>query len=280
MRSVRAWAAAAVLAVLPPTAGLGNDLPACGGEDVCTIEAGSYHVRAPDGWDGEAPLGVFLFFHGFRSSGLSAVRSGSLQEVFGGAGYLIVAPNGDEWQEGARAWPARDAPGRPWRDDVAFTRAVLADVAQRFPVDDARVVIAGFSAGGSMAWRVACRQADGLAAVISIAGALRRPVPEACGGGPVPALQIHGYSDRTVPLEGRRIRDWHQGDVFETLDLIRRANGCESLPAAVETEGRYWCRDWTGCGSGAPVGFCLHPGGHGLPADWTTLARDWLASLG
>jgi polyhydroxybutyrate depolymerase len=248
---------------------------ACDGEAPCEIDGGSYHLALPEGWDGESALPAVVFFHGHRSSGLSVMR-GAVREVFGGAGYAVIAPNG-QIRPGAdyRYWPARPMVDAA-RDDVAFTEAVVLDVARRIPLDRGRILISGFSAGGSMAWMVACYRGDLFAGYVSVAGALRRPVPAGdCPGGPARMLHIHGYADSQVPLEGRAIGDWHQGDVFASLARMRATNGCRSNPEAIEVEDPFWCRVWAGCSSAADVRFCLHDGGHGLPGGWAELARDW-----
>lgn len=246
----------------------------CGPDSPCEIPGGTYHLLPPEGWDGTSPLPVLLWFHGHRSSGASVFRAGSIRSEFAARGWLVVAPDGAV-RPGSdiRAWPAR--PGAGPRDDVAFALAVLDDVAARLPVDPGRVHVAGFSAGGSMAWMMACHAGERFAGVASVAGALRRPAPDdLCPSGPVPLLQIHGFSDTQVPLEGRGIGDWHQGDVWQSLDLIRRTNGCRSNPDGIVLGEDAWCRDWTSCDA-APVRMCLHPGGHGLPKGWAALVRAW-----
>ncbi|MEO0915148.1 MAG: PHB depolymerase family esterase, partial [Pseudomonadota bacterium] len=262
---------AAALTALFLTAGLAQagETP-CGPEGACEIEGGSYHLLTPPDWDGESPLPALVFFHGHNSSGASIFRSAGLKTTFSEDGYLIIAPNGALRPDGrTRAWPAR--PGGGTRDDVAFTLAVLEDVEGRLPVDGRRVFASGFSAGGSMAWMMACYAGEHFAGFASVAGALRRPNPEACPGGPVRLIQIHGFADTQVPLEGRGIRDWHQGDVFESLGLARQANQCRSNPDRIAVDTPFRCREWTSCGSGA-LKLCLHDGGHGLPRGWTDLA--------
>ncbi|MEM8789864.1 MAG: alpha/beta fold hydrolase [Pseudomonadota bacterium] len=253
------------------------DVP-CGAEAACTLPGGSYHLMGPADWDGVTPLPAMIFYHGFRSSGLSALRSAGLRADFADQGYLVIAPNGARMRGSeARAWPARDEVD-PVRDDVAFSLAVLDDVAARLPIDAARVYVSGFSAGGSMAWRMACLAGDRFAGAASVAGALRRPpeIPDTCPTGPIRLIQIHGFADAQVPFEGRAIRDWHQGDLFAGLALVRRTNGCRSNPDSIVVEDPFWCRTWAdSCDSGA-IALCLHPGGHGLPRGWTARARAFL----
>ena len=62
----------------------------------------------------------------------------------------------------------------PWRDEGAFARAVLDDLAQRYAVDRKRVLMTGFSRGGSMVWDIACHDPAGFAAFAPAAGAFWR----------------------------------------------------------------------------------------------------------
>ncbi len=248
---------------------------ACDSEKPCEIDKGSYYLALPDDWDGKAALPAIVFFHGHRSSGKS-VMNGSVRSTFGEAGYAVIAPNGP-MRPGAdyRYWPGRPMNGES-RDDIAFTEAVIDDVASRIPLDRDRILVSGFSAGGSMAWMIACYNGDMFAGYVPVAGALRRPAPDTeCPGGPARMLHIHGFADAQVPLEGRAIRDWHQGDVFASLDLLRNTNGCESKPSAIEIGSPFWCRDWNTCSSSADIRFCLHEGGHGIPKGWADIAKDW-----
>lgn len=246
----------------------------CGPETPCEIETGSYHLRLPDTWDGVSPLPALVFFHGHNATGGMSFRNGGLKTDLLDAGYLLIAPNGEPIAgRKTRRWPGRVGGAR---DDVAFTLDVLADAKTRLPIDPERIFTAGFSAGGSMVWLLACRAADQFKAFVSVSGALRQPNPtENCPNAPVRFLHIHGFSDSQVPLEGREIRDWHQGDVFESLGLARQSNACRTNPDQIQIEDRFRCRLWAeSCETGA-IRLCLHDGGHGLPKGWTAMARNW-----
>lgn len=249
----------------------------CNADAPCAVPGGSYHMMLPDGWDGTSALPVLVFFHGHNASGRMVFRSGGLKESFLNHGYLVIAPNGEgRGSNGQLGWAARvDSGGR---DNVTFTRAVLDDVAARYPVDRARIYAAGFSSGGSMAWMVACYDGANYAGIVSISGALRRPVPAngVCPGGPVRLLQFHGFTDKTVPLEGRGLGNWHQGDLFESFGILRRTNGCRTNPDSVTLGDPYRCRVWADSCSAADLKMCLHDGGHGLPPGWAEEARTWL----
>jgi polyhydroxybutyrate depolymerase len=165
---------------------------------------------------------------------------------------------------------------------------VLQHAAVHFELDLSQTVISGFSSGGSMAWYFSCYSKSPLAGILAVAGGLRRPLPtvqgvakdgpsvRACPAGPRKIIHIHGYTDRQVPLEGRDIRHWHQGSVFESLSLQRMTNQCASRPDKVSAGEAYWCREWNRCSSGKPIRLCLHAGGHGMPKNWLAEGLDWL----
>ena len=241
----------------------------CGPDAPCEIDGGSYHLRLPDG---QGPHPVLIWYHGHRGNGASIHRGGGLAQDFLANGYALLAPNGYQaTPESPRSYPARD--GAP-RDDVAFTFDALASANTRGNLDLERVFAGGFSAGGSMAWLLACEAGDRLSGMVSVAGALRRPNTTDCAGlAGLPIMHVHGFGDGQVPFEGRAIRDWHQGSLWEALERARSANGCRSNPDAIEITDDFRTREWAASCSGAPVRLDIHDGGHGLPQGWTARAK-------
>ena len=259
-------------------------------------DGGSYRMVWPKGGTAKPAGGwkPFIFYHGFNGSGDGIARNRNLARTLHKGGYVLVAPNGPTivWRgKERRGWGGYRGADRRWgMDTLRFMERVMADIEARTGMKAAQAVHSGFSSGGSMAWYVGCYGRPRARAVVPIAGGLRRPYPEetaqgparvgtTCPGGPVPVMHIHGFGDNQVPLEGRAIANWHQGDVHEGLDILRRTNGCVSRPNAIEVKGRLWCRDWTGCASGQPVRSCLHSGGHSTPRGWPKEALDWVKSL-
>ena len=251
---------------------------ACGdAETPCRIEGGHYHAEAPDG-DGPHPAVMFL--HGWGGRGDGVLRNRGLVTALAGRGYAVIAPQGMPRRAGDRggAWNSRAQPAR--RDDVAFLASVAADAARRFGLDRSRILLAGFSGGGMMTWRVACDAPGTFAAYAPIAGLLWRPLPEGCAG-PVRLHHTHGWKDAVVPLEGRTVGGGlTQGDLFAGLSLLRDANGCaKDAPDAFDADGPYLIRRWIACADGSALEVALHPGGHVIPKGWSALVLDWLEGL-
>lgn len=253
---------------------------ACGGpEAACETEMGTYHVALPKG-DGPHP--VVVFFHGGGGWGtrIFSIRK-AMTAAFTERGYVVVAPNGKK-RPGSRFGPGWSfiPQFEPLRDEAAFTRQILDDARQRFRADPGRVLLTGYSIGGSLVSYLACSQPDIAAAYAPVAGGFWRPHPADCTG-PVRLLHTHGWRDKTVPLEGRPVSvpGVEQGDIFQTLWRWRVENGCAKYRADQFTTGEgFWRRTWTHCKAGA-LGFIMHPGGHEVPSGWPTWAMDWFEAL-
>lgn len=256
----------------------------CQGETACAVPLGTYHVVLPE--NGKTPPPVAIYFHGYSGSGLGVIRNEGLIEQFTRRGYAVLAPNGLD-PDGATGKDAKTnwtVPGGrdTGRDDLAFTLQFVEDAVTRFGLDRERVLITGFSKGGSFVWHIACTQGDRFRAYAPVAGAFWEPLPKVCGAGPVDMMHIHGFTDQTVPIEGRRVGGgaFTQGDTFASLDILRRANRCESdRPNAFAMGDVLDCRIWNECAPGREIRFCLHDGGHGLPKGWVPAVLDWFEGL-
>lgn len=249
----------------------------CGGTTLCTVPLGQYAIALPAGAKGPVP--VLLHLHGMGGKADAVIANDMTRDALA-RGYAMIAPQGD--QPGTRHpqnWSVSDRSTYP-RDDTAFVRQVLDDAAARFPIDRARVLMSGFSRGGSMVWDIACKAPGMARAYAPVAGAFWDPLPSACAG-PVDMLHTHGWTDRVVPLEGRSFRDGSivQGDVFAALFILRATDGCaKRQPETAPIEGNLWIRRWSDCEKGS-ITLVLHPEGHGVPGFWTARALDWFESL-
>ncbi len=271
MRRATTLAAAALLMSTQAHAGCadGTDTP-------CTTSLGEYHIMLPDGVT--APP-VLLFLHGAGGNGKQAMRMSTALS----RGYAVIGPNGLQ-RPNSRFGPGWSFhPARPkQRDEIAFMREILDDAARNHGIDRDRVLLAGFSIGGSMVSYMACDAPDLATAYAPVAGSFWRPHPEidACKG-PVRLLHTHGWKDKTVPLEGRplSVADIEQGDVFYAMQVWRETNGCRGRRAdSFDTSGDFWHRKWESCETGA-LEFILHPGAHGIPKGWSETALDWFEGL-
>lgn len=272
--SLRWWLGALVAGLIAPGGAF-----ACGGEVACTVAGGAYAIRLPD-TPRARPVPVLVHLHGMGGTGAEVVASPMADRALA-RGYAVLAPQGDQpGSRHPRNWSVSDNRPHP-RDDHAFVALVIDDAVARFGLDRARVVLSGFSRGGSMVWDIACRTPGLARAYASVAGAFWDPLPAACAG-PVDLHHTHGWTDRVVPLEGRSFGNATivQGDVFAGLFVLRAANGCAARqPETAPVAGDLWQRLWSDCAAGS-LGLTLHPGGHSVPEFWIDRTLDWVEGLG
>jgi len=255
--------------------------------DACRIENGSYHIVMPSAptTDGDA-IPALMFLHGWGSSGQGTLNMRGMVEAALARGYAVIAPDGTP-REGrnGRSWgfmPDRPGP----RDEIAFLRAVRDDAVARHGIDGGRMLLGGFSIGGSMVSYLACADPSSFAAYGPVAGAFWHPLPADCAG-PVDLFHTHGWTDGVVPLEGRILGGadslddegvFAQADVWRAMAIWRAANGCRSNASRYSETGIFWRRGWD-CDSGRQLDFALFNGGHAVPEGWTAMALDWFEAL-
>jgi polyhydroxybutyrate depolymerase len=116
-------------------------------------------------------------------------------------------------------------------DDVAYMRALLADVGRRIAVDPKRVFATGFSNGAALAHRLACEAADLFAAVAPVSGENQAALASCTPARPVALLVIHGTLDRCWPYaggDGGCLATGRYVSVAETLAGWAARNGCHA----------------------------------------------------
>lgn len=238
---------------------------ACEGEVACTLGDRSYHVRGPDGWDGETPMPVLLHFHGWGRQGDLIVKHTRIATHTRSRGVLLLAPNGlgrtwDFWRAGSA--------------DVDFAAAVIEDAAKRYPIDRSRIYISGYSFGSAMAWRYVCDNGTDVAALLAISGSL--PQATDCAAMPREVRHVHGLDDTVMdfPMGAG-------GDETYPVALWRGAFDCGSSTA----QGSYKIRpflafqrtQWSDCADDHTVTLDVHTGGHFIPHGWIGWQLDELA---
>ncbi len=230
----------------------------CTGQTVCPVGTRGYHALPPDDWDGTSKLPVLLHFHGWKRQGTLIVRHGRIAGATRKTGVLLLAPNGL-----GRSWDFWTSE----TDDVQFALDVLADAARRWPIDESRIFVSGYSWGSSMAWRFTCHQGDRVAALLAIGGTLNDQ-REACGTGPVNVRHVHGLADTVLDFPFGP-----DGEETYPVMLWRQKNDCLDEPSRIDdwaVPGKYDFKRyvWESCGSQKSVILDVHKRGHFIPIGW------------
>jgi polyhydroxybutyrate depolymerase len=149
---------------------------------------------------------------------------------------LLVRPQGAN-----RVWDVIPGGIADWRrlsgsdgvpvDDIAFLRAVIAEVASKDAGDPKRAVLYGISVGGYMTGRLVCEMSDTFRAIGNLIATVRRDQLEACPEGkPIPYLLLMSKTDPINPFTGSK-RDGGNDLIpaEETVAHFARRNGCQTF---------------------------------------------------
>jgi len=234
-----------------------NASVACGPDTDCKIDNRHYRIRMPAGHDGKTPIGAIVFAHGYTGTARQVMRSKGFAAMDRKMNVALIAT-----KSAGKGWTL---PGSPVHgkvkgaDELAYYDRVLDDVARRFPIDRKRMLATGFSAGGMMVWSLACHRSQLFAGFAPIAGTFWAPIPNTCKTPVTSIIHLHGDSDKTVPLLGRRIGSSKQGAVQQALGMY--AGYGAFGPTTIENQPGLKCSKRHNAG-GHILTFCLYKGGH------------------
>lgn len=146
-----------------------------------------------------------------------------------------------------------------WSDaDDAYFAALFDDVARRRAIDPARIYVIGWSGGGFMVHRIACRFADVVAAVAVLQAPLRG---DCTPSAPVSVLQVVGDADPIIPAGGGALPDGTRAPRLSTaMARWREIAGCGRPKTSTAGSARRQVAD---CDGGASVALLtVRGGGH------------------
>ncbi|NNE05295.1 MAG: hypothetical protein HKN15_06190 [Xanthomonadales bacterium] len=153
-----------------------------------------YDLYIPDGFAGQ-DLPLVIDMHGLGLSSASQRFDSGFRELADIEGLVVAWPQGinSEWNinHGQNS------------KDVAFMRALVAELVITRPVDPSRVYANGFSLGGALAYLLACEAAEIFAAIGAMASSVQTGVQQLCAPAkPVPVFSVRATNDNIVPYNG------------------------------------------------------------------------------
>ena len=222
----------------------------------------SYVLHVPPKYDGTKPAPLVVDFHGLSGSGMAERRSSPYVAQTDPEGVVMAFPTGLSGPSGA-AWDVGPCCVADV-DDIAFAKALVADVMTTACIDAKRVYAVGYSMGGGMSHYIACHAADVFAAVAPAAfDLLEENVDDCVPTRPITVVSFRGTSDPIVAyagglssvVAGMSITFLGAKGTFERWAKINQCNGAPSAPDA------NGCESYSSCMGGTEVMLCTKQGG-------------------
>lgn len=250
-----------------------------------------YDLELPDSYRCGQPIAVLIAYHGgggnkenmrkIACPGGDFASPQCLDRVALAAGMAVVFPNGTNARgtrllnrDGLRTWNAGGGQGdyicvsggacTSGVDDIAYTRAMLAQLGRQIDVDARRVFATGFSNGAAMTQRLACESAETFAAIAPVSGENQFALAGCTPAARVAVLDIHGTLDKCWPYDGGHggcIETGLYVSVADTLAGWAERNGCDATPTSTTLPPRPGIDDGTsvvelsyaGCAAGGEL---------------------------
>jgi phospholipase/carboxylesterase len=166
---------------------------------------------------GDGPFPTILALHGWGASAHDLI---GLAPILHGGEALVLCPQGSLALEiapgmlGYGWFPlSSERPPDPeeFRQSAASVRRFLDAALQRYPVDRRKLVLLGFSQGGSIAYSLALAEPERFAGLVALSSWLPEELAVTAPGARLDGLQaliIHGSEDSLVPVAlGQQSRD-------------------------------------------------------------------------
>ncbi|HEY0755857.1 MAG TPA: PHB depolymerase family esterase [Ktedonobacteraceae bacterium] len=227
----------------------------------------NFILRLPPTY-GQQPLPLVINYHGYDSSAAKFESYTNMSVEADKAGFIVVFPQGaldNNVPQPKPSWNAGIGAGGPTglTDDVQFTRDMLSYLQRNYCVDTHRIYVAGYSIGGSMAYRIACTLSKQIAAFATVEGAFYHIPPNGCQATrPIPLLEIHSLVDRFAPYNGDTAKKLI--GVPDFLNLWFAINQCNAnANQTIFKKADVTAYKWSQCANGTVIEhYKITDGGH------------------
>jgi len=191
-------------------------------------ETRAYRLYIPAAYDGTEPVPLVFNLHGYGSNNVQQEAYGDFRPIADTANFIICHPQGLPDDFGTNHW---NCFGTSSVDDVGFISALIDTIYANYNIYGNQIYSTGMSNGGFMSYKLACRLSGRIAAVASVTGSITPIEYDDCiTNHPMPAMQIHGTEDPTVPYEGSFLFM----PVEDVVDHWVTFNECDTDPVVTE----------------------------------------------
>ena len=226
-----------------------------------------YVIYLPTDFDASENMPVMMWHHGGGGNATEALnfeadfRSLANLERF----IAVYAQAYPDVLEGCTCWGYEEPGGYEngnYDIDLAYTSAVIDDLAKTYNADRTRIYAGGYSMGASYVWDLACVKSDEIAAIAPVAASCYPWTFEACDPAlPTAICHILGTEDFYAPYNG----GWVPSAAAQHAYWVEK-NQAETTPETVSLGGGVTRYTWAAAeGCHAVQHFRRDGGGHDVP---------------
>lgn len=189
----------------------------------------SYRIYVPTIYNGTKAVPLVLNFHGFTSSAAQQDFYTNFKNIADTANFIVVHPQGlpiSALGTTGLGWTNFDPITTP-NKDIQFVIDLLDLLETQYNINTNRVYSTGMSNGGFMSYDLACFLSNRITAIASVTGTMNIQHFIACNPNkPIPVMQIHGTSDKTVDYNGTIVNM----NIDTLVKKFVKHNGCITTP--------------------------------------------------
>lgn len=233
---------------------------------VSSGEKRQYLLYVPASYDPNKPTPLVISIHGYAEWPAHQAQISRWNNLADEQGFIVVYPSGLNFPKRWRTMGFARTRGDPQKD-VQFISDLIDKLESEYNIDPTRIYANGLSNGGGMSYLLACRLANRIAAIGSVAGAYTYPLDQCSPSRPVPLIAFHGDADPIVPYLGGPSRSFNIPfpSVPDWMQNWADRNQCKTA-APIARQGDASGSAWTDCSQNADVIFyTITGGGHSWP---------------
>jgi len=224
-----------------------------------------YLLHVPANYDRSKPTPLVITLHGASLWPAAQKQIDRWDRVADEHGFLVVYPSGLTGN-GPRAWRAGREPGLTL--DVQFIADLIDTLRASYNIDPARVYANGLSNGGGMAFALACKLSNRIAAIGVVSTAIFLPWNRCTDQRAVPMIAFQGTADGAIPYLGGT--SWVAPDVFPSIPgwtaRCTQRNGLAASPVESTIGADVTRIEYPNCAThSAVVLYRVEGGGHTWP---------------
>lgn len=222
----------------------------------------TYILHVPTAYKGTSAVPLVVDYHPLGGSGSSEESASPFKAQTDPEGVVTAYPNGKSGPSGG-AWNVVGCCVANV-DDVAFSRALVAQVETMACIDPKRVYAVGFSMGGGMSEFLACVANDLFAAAAPQSFDLLTGNESFCAGRPISVISFRSTNDTLVNYTGGN-SSVVSGMPIDFLGAVgtfqfwAKFDSCTDTPAAADSHD---CQYYKSCKGGVQLGLCTMDTGH------------------